>query len=358
MQKTLLVSPRQFAWQPKIENGPIGKYQKYILLGMGGSHLAADILNGYDPTIFLRVHSDYGLPGSRSSNFNKPNHFELSLPGKPFVPSSEQKQTLVIASSFSGNTEEVIDGLQIALKQKLAVAILAKGGKLIEIAQKKKLPYIQFPDEDLQPRLALGYSIRALLTLLGHEKGLRETTLLAKKSDVAQARKKAAALSKKIAGLVPIIYTSNHNRAVGYNWKIKLNETGKIPAFCNVLPELNHNEMTGFDVQPQNRDLSSKFHFLFITDDTDSAPIKKRFAILEELYKARALPVTLVPLTGTSRLERIFSSLMVADWLSLAIATHYGTEAEQVPMVEEFKRLMNNYSPDTIKIQKAIDNKI
>lgn len=321
MKKSLIEFPKQFEFEPKIQNSPLGKYQRYILLGMGGSHLAADILKGYDPNIQLSVHSNYGLP---------------------FVPDSERTQTLIIASSFSGNTEEVIDGLENALRQKLSVVIIARGGKLIEIARKKKLPYIQFPDEDLQPRLALGYSLQALLKVLAHEKGLRETALLAKKLDSSKAKQKAQVLSKKIIGSVPIIYTSNRNRAIGYNWKIKTNETGKIPAFYNVLPELNHNEMNGFDVKAQNRKLSSQFHFIFITDDTDSAPIKKRFAILEKLYKARKLPVTIVPLRGASRLEQIFNSLMIADWLSLAIATHYGTEAEQVPMVEEFKRMIDH----------------
>ena len=80
--------------------------------------------------------------------------------------------------------------------------------------------------------------------------------------------------------------------------------------------------------------------FLMLTDDQDHPRIQKRMTILEELYKGRGLTVTQVPLVGASRLEKIFSSLMLADWVTLALAKSYGVDPEPVNMVEEFKKRM------------------
>ena len=303
---------KQFDWQPKIVGAKkLKKASSFIVLGMGGSHLAADLLLDYSPELNIKVHSDYGLPAQAS------------------------KGDLIIASSYSGNTEEVIDGLEKALVQNLNCAVIATGGKLIKIAQENNLPYIQMPNDGIQPRSALGYSILALLKLMGQVEILVELKNLTKLNP-AKFERSGKKLAKKLKGKVPIIYSSTHNRAVAYNWKIKFNETGKIPAFYNILPELNHNEMTGLDVKDSSRDLSANFYFIFLLDKEDDKRILKRFKILQKLYKKRGLPVRVIKMSGDG-FTKIFSSLLLADWTALYIAKQYGLEAEQVPMVEEFK---------------------
>lgn len=311
----------QFAWQPEIINAETLPQNpaRTIILGMGGSHLAADIIAGIKPDLPLTVHSDYGLPA---------------------LPKDASNNTLVIASSHSGNTEEVVDGLQTALKKKLPVAVIATGGKLIDIAQKKKLPYVQMPDDGIQPRAALGYSLLATLRVLGQEKEMKHAARLAKTLDAAKLRSAGTQLAKKIQGRVPVIYASARNRAVAYNWKIKFNETGKIPAFYNVFPELNHNEMTGFDAQRDSKKLADNFYFIVLTDTKDHPRVQKRMKLVEKLYKKRGLNVVAKPLTGKNPYDKVFSSLVLADWTAVAMAGLYGLESEQVPMVEEFKDLM------------------
>lgn len=310
--------PKQFACAPLIENKKNLKktYQRYVVVGMGGSHLAADLALIARPELPLIIWSDYGLP-----------------------PSAD-KHTLVIASSYSGNTEETIDGLRIAMKKKLPVACIAVGGKLLEIAKKKKLPYIELPNTGIQPRSALGLSLRALLALAGDKKGLAETKRLATtlKPDTLAGRGKT--LAKMLADHVPVIYASRANVGIAYNWKIKFNETGKIPAFYNVFPELNHNEMTGFDVTPRSKHLSERFAFIFLRDNDDHPRLKKRMMVLEELYRDRGLPVVVLDLIGKTRFEKIFNSLLIADWAAVATAERYGLESEEVPMVEEFKKMI------------------
>jgi glucose/mannose-6-phosphate isomerase len=139
---------------------------------------------------------------------------------------------------------------------------------------------------------------------------------------------------------MPIIYTSTLHAAIAYNWKIKFNETGKIPAFCNVVPELNHNEMTGFDVKTKTIPLSRNFHFVFLKDADDDRRIIKRMNVLEKLYRDRGFKTEVVLLQGKTPIAKIFNALNLADWTAYHTAKIYGVEPEQVPMVEEFKKLI------------------
>ncbi len=311
---------KQFAYQPKIENkADLKKKNHIVILGMGGSHLGADVIALLKPELRLTIHSDYGLP---------------------VIPKNEAKDTLIIASSYSGNTEEVIDGLQLTLKQKLTVAVISVGGQMIEIAKKKKLPYVQIPNTGVQPRSALGFSVMGLLALLGEQKLIKELANLQTTLQPKKWQNKGLALSKKLIDRIPVVYSSNTNRAVAYNWKIKLNETGKIPAFYNVVPELNHNEMTGFDVVEASAHLSKQFIFIFLEDKSDHPKVQQRMAVLKKLYKKRGLVVESVPVAGANQAQKIFESLLLADWTAVSIAAHYGLESEQVPMVEEFKKMI------------------
>ena len=147
-------------------------------------------------------------------------------------------------------------------------------------------------------------------------------------------------LANELRSKIPVIYASARNAAVAYNWKIKMNETGKIPAFYNVIPELNHNEMTGFDVSEKTKKLSENFHFVFLTDAADHSQIKKRMTVCKKLYENRGLAVTTIALSGDAVFEKIFNSLLLADWAALHTALSYGVSPDGVPMVEEFKKMI------------------
>lgn len=309
---------KQFAYEPKVENpGKLKKYKKFVVAGMGGSHLAADILKSWKPELDIFVWSDYGLP-----------------------PLKDIKERLFIASSYSGRTEETIDALNSARARHIPVAALSVGGKLIGLAQKYKIPYAQMPDMHMQPRMALGLNLRGILALIGDKAGLKETSELAQELHPSRHELGGKALAKRLYGSVPVIYASLRNQTAAYNWKIKFNETGKTPAFMNVLPELNHNEMTGFDAKLRTAALSKNFHFIFLKDIDDDKRIIRRMNILEKLLRDRGFRVEALFMQGKDRLEKIFNSLNLADWTAYYTALQYGVEPEQVPMVEEFKELM------------------
>ncbi len=312
--------PAQFGFVPVIENlDKLGRYERFVVLGMGGSHWAADLLMGWKPELPLVIHSDYDLP---------------------YIAPAMAQATLVIASSYTGNTEEPISGFEEAGRRGISRAALFVGGRLRDLARAGAVPFIQFPDTGIQPRSAIGFSMRGLLALMREDAALVETQGLT--SHLSRGmdgyEREGKALAEKIKGCVPVIYTSSRNRGIAYNWKIRFNETGKIPAFCNVIPELNHNEMTGFDVVDATRSLSERFFFIFLHDLADHAKVQKRMVITEELYRARGLAAAAVEMTGTTPFEKMFASTTIADWAAYYTAQGYGVEADAVPMVEEFKK--------------------
>lgn len=312
----------QFSFDPVIVNAHnLKPAQHYMVAGMGGSHLAGGLIHSLDPEISLSILYDYGLPPLRKKNTN---------------------DTLVIASSYSGNTEETIDVLECALRTKIPCGVITTGGVLLEKAKQAELPYIELPATGIQPRSALGYSFKAILKFLGREEMLRGASRLARTLNPSAYAEQGKLLAEWLKNKVPLVYSSRVNGPLAYIWKIKFNETGKIPAFFSVFPEVNHNEMTGFDVLDSTIPLSQNFSLILIKDAQDDPRILKRMDILAELYQKRAIPVRVETLQGENRLMQIFSSLILADWTAYYLALGYGADPEQVPMVEEFKRLMKS----------------
>lgn len=319
MKKAILNFPKQFEYEPKIENavGHLAKFDKFAFMGMGGSGLVGDLVRMINPELDIVVRKGYGLPGVK----DLANRFLL------FV-------------SYSGNTEEILDAFDAALKAGHHLAVISTGGELLKRAKKVGVLYIQIPDTGIQPRVSVGLQLRAALKLMGREDTYKEVGKLAKRLDAKKLEEEGKELAQKLAGKVPIIYSSRQNLPLAYNWKIKFNETGKVPAFYNAFSELNHNEMTGFDVNENNRSLSENMVFVFLRDQGDHPRIKKRMTVAEKIFKKRGFQVHNVKLEGKDTAEKLFSSALSADWAAYYIALANGSEPNDVPMVEEFKKLI------------------
>jgi len=318
MEQAIRELNKQFEYEPVVENGPIKPASKIVIAGMGGSHLAADIIKAQDVCQDLVVHKGYGLP---------------------CVPHDDFSDAILIANSYSGNTEEILDFFNQALDNNLNVAVVSTGGKLIEIAKEKNIPYIQMPATGIQPRSALGYNIRALLKIAGLDEMLESTNNLTS-LDTGSFEAQGKELAERLKGYVPIIYASDRNEAIVSNWKVKMNETGKIPAFYNVFPELNHNEMIGFDTKISDVGLSDKFYFVFLKDKNDHHRVIKRMEVMKKLLQERNLPVEVIELADESRFRQVFMSLTIAEWTAYWIAKNNNVDPEEVPLIEEFKKLI------------------
>jgi len=320
MREAIINFSKQFDYQPVIENkSALKKAEYFAVVGMGGSGLAGDLLRDYNPHLNLIVHKNYSLP---------------------VLADGILKKSLIILSSYSGNTEEVIDSYQAAKKKRLAMAAISVGGKLLDQAKADGIPYIQFPDLGIEPRFALGFSFRALAGIIGERNAFEESSGLADLLKPEDFEEKGKELAKKLKGFAPLIYSSEKNRTAAYNWKIRFNETGRVPAFCNVFPELNHNELAGFDFQESTKELSRNFYFIFLKDFSDHPRIIKRMKTMEAILRDKKLPVKNINLEGENFLHKIFSSIALADWTSFHLAQAGGFKNKSELIVEKFKKLI------------------
>lgn len=320
MEEIIKNFPNQFKYEPIIENKEnLKEFSKVIISGMGGSNLASELLKNYGHNREIIINRDYGLPD---------------------INDSAIKDCLILASSYSGNTEETIDSFNLAVSKGLNIAVITTGGELLKLAQSSGAPHIRLSDTGIEPRLALGFSLRAIMKLIGDENGLKETGELPNLLDLDKTKKEGEFISESLKSFIPVIYSSAKNAAISRIWKIKFNETAKIPAFSNVFPELNHNEMTGFDIKDSTKNLSQNFKFIFLEDNEDGDKIKNRMAVTRKMLEDRGLGVLVSEFSGQSKWDKIFNSLLVADWSSFDLAKFYGNEPEKVPMVEEFKKLI------------------
>jgi glucose/mannose-6-phosphate isomerase len=311
---------KQFEYQPVIENADkLIRKSKVIVAGMGGSGHPAMLLKDLYPEIDIIVHRNYGLPRLGDEKLN---------------------DSLIIASSYSGNTEEPIDAFNTALQAGLSLAVMATGGKLLELAKENKIPFVQMPVTHIQPRTAFGYNMLALLKIMGREDVLQEISGLSSRLNPSDYEESGKQLAQKLQNKTPIVYASSHNRALAYVWKINFNETGKIPAFCNVFPELNHNEMEGMDVHESTKHLSENLSCIILKDSHDDPRVIRRLEVLAKLYRERGIDVHEIALENPTPLFKIFSSITLSYWASFYTAQLYGVDSEQVPVVEEFKKMI------------------
>ena len=310
-EKLISDFPKQFAFEPRVENAEhLPKAGSFVVGGMGGSHLAADLIKAAEPNFDLIIHKNYGLP-------KLPTHTNL-------------KEKLFIAVSYSGDTEETLDFAEQALTKKLPLAAISKGGKLIAFARKNNLPHIILPEVCLPPRMATGFVMNALLKLMGQESEI--TALRAARFAVEPSKKIAEVINTHI----PIFYASEQNRTIANFWKIIVNETAKQPAFANVFPELNHNEMTGFG----NNDYIKYFIFVFIKDEDDNPRIIKRMVTTKQMLTGLGGNVLEINLTGSTRWEKILNSVMSAHWTAYYLARAKNLDPLATPTIEEFKKLI------------------
>lgn len=322
MEQVITDSPGQFRDGLRAATAvtwtPPGPLRDLCLAGMGGSWMAGALLYEADVLrVPLAVHRSYGLPAALTT------------------------QTLVIASSFSGNTEETLSAYDEAKRRGLPTVVIAAGGELLRRAEAESTPFLKIPAQPstMQPRSATGYSVGILAGLLARL-GLAREELPSDLENLAShltsfmdaARARGEAIAPKLRGATPVVYSSDACATVARIWKIKINENAKTPAFWNVFPELNHNEMIGWT------SARGPFHLLLLRDETDHPRTLKRMEITAALLHERGVSATVVPIEGETRLEKMFSTLLVGDWLSYRLALELGADPSPVAMVEDLKK--------------------
>jgi len=323
MLDDVLGLPGQFRWGIGRDARAIDAPGPIVLLGMGGSAMAATIgmlaADGRAPMI---VHRGYDLPAWAAGS-----------------------GALVVAVSYSGNTEEVLSGVEAAFAAGLDVATIASGGQLAQIASDRGLPYLEVPG-GLQPCAGVGYQAAAVVaTLAAAGRITAPDAVLSETADVLDrllgdgdgaavvlGRQLADALGSRTA----VIYGGlGVGSTAAYRWKTQINENAKRPAFAGVVPEMNHNELEGWKAET-----SGSFGIVYLRDEHDHPRIARRLDLLDTVLAGSVTRIGEVRSVGTGPLARFFSLAIVGDVASIAVAGADRVDPTPVATLESFKTML------------------
>ena len=303
-----------------------GQFQRVIVCGMGASNWPAWILKTW-----LKAEKVPVAP-----------HFYLWADYQ--LPFWVDKQTLVIISSFSGNTEETISCLNEAIKRRLPVVLLTTNGQIKKIGEEKFLPLVVFPSDMPAARLAWGYNFGSLLGIF-YQTGLIKKDILDKfifqinQISPFSFKNQGRRLAEELKDRIPLFYTSQTNKVLGFVWRTKINENVKIPAFNNYFPDLNHYELSMYTLTlSKQRDLLDKFYIIIFQDKNEHPQILKRIKLTTELLKRKNIPFKTIELKGKNYLLRLLNCLILSDWVSYYLAQSYGIDFLKTELQEEFKK--------------------
>ena len=300
----------------------IKNYNQILIIGMGGSAIGADFARtivGDSVSIPISVIRDYSIPNWVDSN------------------------TFVIASSYSGNTEETLSAYNECLKRKCSSIVISTGGELTQIATDNKIGVIKLP-VGYQPRAAVGYSLSVLL-LLFVEMGLISEEILEELNNVNSNQlgvkyiDEAKTIAQKLFKKFPIIYSgSGYMEILSTRLRGQLAENAKILSYQSTFPEHNHNEIEGWS---ENLiDMNSQFSIVWIKDKGDSVYVKKRMNIVEDIISKYPGQQFKIEISSQSVLERVFAMIHTIDWVSFYLALLYDKNPSPVDNISKLKSLM------------------
>ena len=322
--------PEQFARSLEMTFDFAGQYRKpfqnMVISGLGGSAIGGDIVR-------TLAASRAELPIVVNRNYD--------------LPAFVNQNTLFAAVSYSGNTEETLSAYQQAREKGASIICLTSGGKLAQWAANDGYSVIKVPG-DLVPRAATGY-LFAPLALFLEEIGMlhnlrpqiEETIAVLRQQrqqldpQVSQPNNPARQLAEHLRGAIPIIWGSTGlTEAVALRWKAQINENANSSAYYNLFPELNHNEIVGFEVP---KELLSHLAVVILRDQGDSPQIQKRMAITRQIIEKQVQEVLEVSSQGQSFLARFYSLVYLGDYTSVYLAHEYGINPTPVQVIDYLK---------------------
>jgi glucose/mannose-6-phosphate isomerase len=291
-----------------------------VIAGMGASGIAANLV---ESLTFGRV----PIPITVCKSYNLPQ----------FV----SPHTLFIACSYSGNTEETLAALNKALLKRASVLVIASGGKLLEMAKEYNLFYIQLPAGSASPRAMLGYNMIALLYALYHTNligaaFIKETENAIEYLDRGEKAIQAEAelIAKKLRGKLPVIYCDTRLQSVAVRFQQQLNENAKHFAHVNMFPEMNHNEIMGWQYPEA---LLSILQVVYLYSDHDHERVEKRMELCRGIFEKRSNPIIDIVGEGASLLEQYYYLLHLIDWISYFLAKENGVDPDNMETVQNLK---------------------
>lgn len=301
------------------------KASQIIVLGMGGSAIGGDLVRdavAQECPAPIRVLRDYSLPADAGAG------------------------TLVIGSSYSGETEETLAAFGEAAKRGCHLLVVAGGGRLLEEARSRGLPFltIQYQGE---PRAVLGYGFFLLLGVL-HRLGLvtdkfgdlEEMDRVLKSVDsllepsIPLANNPAKALAQRLHGRLAVVYGGGILEGVGRRWKGQINENAKSWAFYETFPELNHNAVVGYDFP---RDLAGRILVVLLHCGRLHPRVKSRYQITQQILQQKGVEFQVVSSEGNGILSQMMSSVLIGDYTSYYLALLNRVDPSPVEIISFLK---------------------
>ena len=304
----------------------IARPRVVIVAGMGGSAAGGDLLAACAADTLdvpVLVHRGYGLPAVAGPH------------------------SLVIASSYSGETAETLSATETALARHTALAAITAGGTLAAMAAARSVPRVTLPG-GLMPRMALGHLFFPALTLLAAcdlpvatEAEIDEAldVLHAQAADLVPEREAASNEAKRLALAIgerlPVVYGGQTTGGVAYRWKTDLEENAKTFAIAGALPEMNHNE-----IEAWRAPAAKEMHVLLLRDRGETPEIARRFGVLRDMIAPAAGGISESWSRGEGRLARVLSLTYLGQWVSYYLALLRETDPWTIPLLDELKRRM------------------
>jgi glucose/mannose-6-phosphate isomerase len=260
------------------------------------------------------------------------------------LPNYADKDTLVIVTSYSGNTAESLDQYEDAMRRGCRIVAVTSGGKLEELARRNSQPMIKVPAGN-QPRASLGYLLGSL-ALIAQKAGLGAVhdELLASvpglrsfidtlSPDVPAANNQAKRIARAMAGHVPAVYAPRTVRSVALRWQGQVNENAKMVAFSGEIPEMDHNQLvgwleggTGCHCRP------------VVLMPAEMRPTVRRMAeVTLQMLNERGLDPVLVALPGNDLMGNVLQGMALGDMASYYLAVLKGVDPAPVTPIKEFK---------------------
>jgi len=301
--------------------------QNIVITGMGGSAIGGDIAKSVlseQSTVPIIVNRNYRIP--------------------EFV----NEETLFIAVSYSGNTEETLSSFEEAQRVGAKNITITSNGKLEQFSSKAGFPCIKVPSGQ-PPRASLGYLFIPLLSLLSRlgfapkldlQSDIKESIELLSQMIENELKPEiengniAKDLAKSFYGKMPIIYASQELEAVAIRWKGQMCENAKNMAYCNVFPEMNHNEIEGWNYPAE---LFKQCCVVILRDKDYHPMVNARMDITSELLNEYPEEIHDVRSRGESMLARLFSLICIGDWTSFYLAMLNEIDPTPVERITELK---------------------
>ncbi len=295
-------------------------FQNIVVLGLGGSAFGGELVKNY-------VEKSLILP--------------INIIRDYFIPEYVKRNTLVIASSYSGNTEETLSAVQECIRESAFVVCITSGGKLLEIAKKYQYPYILLPT-GYPPRSAVGFSFISKLNILyklglisDFQEDFQETVNIIKTfSDFDEVQQ----LAKYFHNKIPVIYSSPSNESIAIRLRQQIQENAKQLCWHHVIPEMNHNELVGWE-HPLH--ILENTHVLIIRSPEDHIRIEYRMDFVKEKLMSKKVQVSELILKGKSKMAQLIYGLHFSDWVSYELALLNNVDPIPVKVIDELKNSLS-----------------